>query len=81
MTEHQRLTALMTRKPDDYEPWGNVDRDEDGGPTGDCSCGCRYARWLEGLPDWCVCTNPESHRCGLLTFEHQGCRKFEGSGE
>ena len=26
--------------------------------------------------DWGVCGNPESHRCGLLTFEHQGCREF-----
>jgi hypothetical protein len=27
--------------------------------------------------DWGVCVNPKSHRCGLLTFEHQGCPEFE----
>lgn len=27
--------------------------------------------------DWVICSNPESHRAGLLTFEHQGCFKFE----
>jgi hypothetical protein len=28
--------------------------------------------------DWGVCTNPRSHRCSLLTFEHQGCKNFQG---
>ncbi|HEX5053010.1 MAG TPA: hypothetical protein VFZ65_14645 [Planctomycetota bacterium] len=81
MTEHERLLALVPRRREDYQPWGDDDRDEPYGP--DCSCGCRFARWLAdtanaklGL-DWCVCTNPASHRCGLLTFEHQGCRAFE----
>lgn len=27
--------------------------------------------------DWGVCTNPKSHRCGLLTWEHQGCFQFQ----
>ena len=27
--------------------------------------------------DWGVCTNQRSHRCGLLTFEHQGCPAFD----
>jgi hypothetical protein len=27
--------------------------------------------------DWGICANPKSHRCGLLTFEHQGCLAFE----
>ena len=26
--------------------------------------------------DWGVCSNRNSHRYGLLTFEHQGCQKF-----
>jgi hypothetical protein len=55
--------------------------DRESAPDGwynDCSCGCRWAAWLEEEPaDWLVCTNPASHRCGLLTFEHQGCPEFE----
>jgi hypothetical protein len=27
--------------------------------------------------DWGVCSNPESPRAGLLTFEHQGCTAFQ----
>jgi len=50
---------------------------DDPGP--DCSCGCRwYVRLEPGLQlDWGICRNPASPRCGLLTFEHQGCRAFE----
>lgn len=42
----------------------------------DCSCGCRYALFLEGSGDWLVCANPDSPRLGMLTWEHQagaGC--------
>ncbi len=83
MSEHDRLFQILHRLPQDYRPWVDDDRDagDDFGP--DCSGGCRFARWLEDLGkqqlslDWCVCTNPKSHRCGRLTFEHQGCRAFE----
>jgi hypothetical protein len=27
--------------------------------------------------DWGVGGNPQSHRAGLVTFEHQGCPEFE----
>lgn len=45
---------------------------------GDCSCGCRYFAKLRGELglDWGICWNPQSHRAGLLTFEHQGCPQF-----
>jgi hypothetical protein len=41
--------------------------------------GCRWYVKLQGSlgHDWGVCTNAQSHRCGLLTFEHQGCQQFE----
>jgi len=76
MTEHDRLLKIMPCRPEDYEPWGNVERERP-----DCSSGCKFARWLEGEIqfDWCVCTNPASHRVGLLTFEHQGCVAFEAT--
>jgi len=75
---HQILELSLIKLQGDYRPWGDDDRDEpDFGP--DCSWGCRHFVQLEmpfGL-DWGVCTSKASHRCGLLTFEHQGCRKFE----
>lgn len=75
--EHKRLLALVVRTPFDWEPWG--DESVNGDYT-DCSQGCRWYRPLEGdlAWDWGVCTNPKSHRCGLLTFEHQGCRAYDG---
>lgn len=44
----------------------------------DCSFGCQHWRPLEGElgADWGVCTNANSPRAGLLTWEHQageGC--------
>lgn len=41
----------------------------------DCSCGCYFFHPLLGdlQKDWGVCTNPQSPRAGLLTFEHIGC--------
>jgi hypothetical protein len=67
----------MKKLPSDFEPWGQRPRDDDPGP--DCSCGCRwYVRLEPGLQyDWGVCRNSASPRCGLLTFEHQGCSQFE----
>lgn len=75
--EHKRLLTLVKRLPEDYTPFGKTDPDALDQYV-DCSCGCKYALLLEGElgADWCVCTNPESHRCGLLTFEHQGCTKL-----
>ena len=78
------LSAALKSLPEDYEPWGQVDP-EAAPATGccDCSCGCRFFIPLvhrdEAGPDldWGVCLNPGSHRCGLLTFEHQGCLRFE----
>ena len=78
--EHERLWSICKTLPTDYDPWGEVKRWED--PNAiypDCSGGCKWARWLEDIKDnpismdWCVCTNPQSPRCGMLTFEHQGC--------
>ena len=77
--EHTRLLGLVPKLAGDYDPWGNTVRWSDPAKAyPDCSCGCVFAKWLEGDLgfDWCVCTNPESHRCGLLTFEHQGCQQF-----
>lgn len=74
---HESLHQIVKRLPSDFEPWGERSRTEDWGP--DCSCGCRWFIPLgqELRYDWGVCHNPESPRCGLLTFEHQGCREFE----
>jgi len=45
--------------------------------------------WLQAFPgasriiglDWGVCSNLQSPRAGLLTFEHMGCRLFEEGEE
>ena len=76
---HEALLAVVPTRPGDYDPWGTVVRwQRDDVPYPDCSCGCVFAAWLDGPlgHDWCVCVNPASHRAGLLTFEHQGCRAF-----
>jgi hypothetical protein len=54
----------------------------EGADLPDCSCGCAWYHCLEGraAADWGVCFNPKSPRCGLLTFEHMGCREFEDDG-
>lgn len=74
---HEPLLTVVKALPSDFEPFGRRSRERDWGP--DCSCGCRWFIPLEhGLQyDWGVCHNPRSPRCGLLTFEHQGCREFE----
>lgn len=78
-TTHDHLSGILRRLPSDFEPWGQRSRDNDWGP--DCSCGCRWFIRLQASfnPDWGICSNPGSPRCGLLTFEHQGCREFEAS--
>lgn len=77
---HKALKRVVRAIPSDYTDYGGeVVRWSDGQAAyPDCSCGCVWAEWLEGVlgMDWCVCTNPDSPRAGLLTFEHQagfGC--------
>lgn len=76
-TAHRHLLAIAPRHPLDYQPFGFVDRQDPYLP--DCSCGCKWYVELAGYlaSDWGVCANPRSHRCGWVTFEHQGCDKFE----
>ncbi len=77
---HKHLLAIMQRRSEDYVPYGSKERGEDSWL--DCSCGCMWFIPLLFLSDdWGTCTNEQSHRCGLLTFEHQGCGKFEGTNE
>jgi hypothetical protein len=66
------LTVLDT----DYSDYGGrvvrwQDPDE---PDGDCSSGCRWARYLDGSGDWLVCNKPDGPRFGMLTWEHQAGR-------
>ena len=70
MRLHDKRLAAMRRLPEDYEPYGSTSRE-----GGDCSCGCRFYDVIDS--DWGVCLNPDSARYGLLTFEHQGCAKYE----
>jgi hypothetical protein len=75
--DHRHLLAICISLPTDHEPYGYRVRD-----GFDCSCGCKWYLPLQSLPlDWGVCVNPQSPRCGLLTFEHQGCQFFEGLPE
>lgn len=79
---HKHLRDIVRKLPADYDVWPegkNVRWADDHQAYPDCSCNCKFAAWLahELGSDWCVCTNPKSHRCGLLTFEHQGCQQFE----
>ena len=82
--KHKFLLEIVPKHPLDYENFGKVNRDDVEEKTGewpmDCSTGCKHYLHLAGelRSDWGVCVNPASHRCGLLTFEHQGCVHFEG---
>lgn len=82
--QHRRLLKILPTRPTDYKPWGEVERwEEPGAEYSDCSSGCKWAVWLrrKGADDWCVCSNPNSPRVGLLTFEHQaGHECFEAPG-
>jgi hypothetical protein len=73
---HAHLLKIMKKLPSDFKPYGKRGRDSGGS---DCSCGCKWYHVLDGQlrSDWGVCANPRSPRCGLLTFEHQGCPKFK----
>jgi hypothetical protein len=82
MTHHASLCAVVKNLPGDYTPYGSVVRWADSThPYPDCSHGCKFFYKLASRNrqpigmDWGVCGNPESHRAGLLTFEHQGCEK------
>jgi len=74
---NNQLFTTVKQLPSDFEPFGERSRETDWGP--DCSCGCKHFLKLRGSLgyDWGVCANPKSPRAGLLTFEHQGCKKFE----
>ena len=80
--DHTHLLTIMEILPTDYSDYGgSVERWSDPNQSyPDCSCGCKWAAWLEGdlSSDWCVCTNKRSPRSGLLTFEHlAGFDSFE----
>ncbi len=90
MASDERLHELLKRAvkdlPEDYQPYGQLDREDPKAPGGwwaDCASGCRHFLVLADVGeehislDWGVCINPKSHRWGLLTFEHQGCPAFE----
>jgi len=75
---HEALWKVTKKLPTDFEPYGKRER-SNRTIQPDCSCGCRWYHILAGTQgqDWGVCGNPKSPRRGLLTFEHQGCPKFE----
>jgi len=77
---HEALRKIVKKLPQDYDPWGKLTEDKRGDRWADCSSGCRFYIPLEHHgADWGVCCNPKSHRSGLLTFEHQGCLKFQAT--
>lgn len=80
---HEQLWQIVVTLPRDYEPWGLIDRECGDDFLPDCSTGCRWYVPLEDPrgADWGVCASPTSHRSGLLTFEHQGCERFEYGDE
>jgi len=62
----------ILNKSDDFKPQKNYE----------CGSGCSYFMKIEGDIgfNWGVCVNQKSHRCGLLTFENQGCTEFTKNG-
>jgi len=77
---HEHLWSIVKKLPSDFEPYGQRTNEKRGG---DCSCGCVHFAVLDGPrgADWGVCTNAQSPRMGLLTFEHMGCPQFEQGAE
>jgi hypothetical protein len=71
---HEKLLHIVRKLNTDFEPFGEISRDD----QPDCSYGCRHFINLarEVGDDWGICSNQESPRVGLLTFEHQGCFAF-----
>lgn len=85
-SHHKHLLSIVKVLPTDYNPWGNVVRWKDDQLAYPDCCSCRYYAALDGRlgMDWGVCTNPESPRSGLLTFEHQagfGCHEDDDEDE
>jgi hypothetical protein len=76
--DHEFLLEHVIYLDEDYVPYGKAMRIKV-----DCSSNCKWYLPLQGHLsfDWGVCANPKSHRCGLLTFEHQGCNKFQEKKE
>ena len=72
--DHETLLRLVIRRHTDFVPYGSRQR------TGaDCSQDCKWfirLSWPFNL-NWGICVNNDSPRCGLLTFEHQGCPEFQ----
>lgn len=84
MSLHKHLFTILKVLPTDYKDYGGdiVRWEEENKSYPDCSCGCKHYLVLEGELgyDWGVCTNKNSPRAGLLTFEHQaglGCFEDE----
>lgn len=69
-TRKDPLWSVVKVLPTDYAGYGGEVPEAE--KTDDCSCGCRWAAYLEESGDWLVCTKPGAPRFGLLTFEHQG---------
>ncbi|HEY9777688.1 MAG TPA: hypothetical protein V6C81_28255 [Planktothrix sp.] len=78
---HSLLWSIAPKLPSDFEPYGQrsrTDSSEGKDVVSDCSSNCKHFQVLQSMPhDWGVCTNKRGPRCGLLTFEHQGCHEFE----
>jgi hypothetical protein len=83
---HSILFSVLKILPTDYEEYGGevkrwADPQKD---YPDCSRGCKHFVKLEGDLgyDWGVCSNPNSPRAGMLTWEHQtGVNCFEKEDE
>ena len=77
------LWQVVKILPSDYTDYGGlVERWSDPDESyPDCSSGCRHYRRLISQyedvedADWGVCTNENSPRAGLLTWEHQAGHK------
>jgi hypothetical protein len=90
MRDNDPKWNVLKALPTDYrdyggkiERWKHVDIEYP-----DCSSGCKwwvplYDHKKDGADtDWGVCTNPNSARAGLLTWEHQaGFKCFESDYE
>ena len=72
---HDHLHKIVVCLPQDFEPFGQRNRTEDYGP--DCSCDCKHFLKIKNNSDWGICTNENSPRKALLTFEHMGCKFYQ----
>jgi len=86
MTRHELLKSIIISLLDDYTDYGGKIKrwEEPDKAYPDCSGGCRFFKPLHVYKgeykdeeytgpdlDFGVCSNPDSRRGGLLTFEHQ----------